>query len=549
MKLELVENLLVEASTVDINNAIKQLQPQLPNYTVKVVSGGIGIYPTSGYIAKIIIWDDKETSSVRVDGVYDVNQHLYKTNDLQQAFDILNNNPILNLKEPLNANDVKKNIDQNQQNYQQQDQNQDSEQTDQTINDSLNINNYNILNEANLFTNIGQKIKDKAAQAVNTVKTAANNIKGKITTFFGVKRIADYIKGKMPDYDIKLDSDGIKICPKTGYIAKVILESINLTEDIKIQTPAGNEISVTDLNAVVQQLTGKEGSLNIKDMDQDQRDGITKSEMSQEIQDALDKKDWATALNKASAGKEKQSIIDFYLKDYENRKKITLNDLEKQMLSKWISELGFETRVNPFLNYIAIAKQKSGVDFGSYILGVINNAYAKNKLSMYDLQGRGTYGEAHLIFKKNWILSDDSPEYILNCYLWLSDSRNMNSLDLVSIHDTANLGKLPESYKSIKTGVQPGLPNPKEFNINQTDTIFNRNCIIYQTSDGKDTDINLGIQPAASIELALTFDAKNVDRKSNNLNVLEVKKAYDKLSKEDKIIFQDQLAKETKETK
>ena len=430
MKLELTEEtLLTETPTTsEVNDAVKQLSDSLPNYDVKVVSGGIGIYPKTGWVAEITTFNDN--GNLGFSGVTDANYNKYSADSIEKVFAILNNSKLLNLKSDLDVNGMKQSDGQSQEG-------QESEE-------SLHLNEYSII----------QKAKDAAAGIKNKIATAAGNVKNAAKKHFAQKDLIDYLKRNLPNYDVKTTESGIGIYPKTGYVSKVILESVELSESVKIQMPSGETIEANDLNAVVNQITGKDGSASMNDMDKSSREAADMQRVGKEVQDLIADSQWQKAFDKANAA-EKQTVINEFMTKWEEANKIPeLNEAESLILSKWISELGFRQANNPFLDYMKQAKLR-GAEFDQYKLIIINNLYANRKISQSDLRGTGKSGINHIIFNESWIKSTDEPEFMAETYSWLSIDNNVNTLPIDDIAKEAKAGNFdfPKSYRSLSSSM------------------------------------------------------------------------------------------------
>lgn len=427
MKLELTEEtLLTETPTTsEVNDAVKQLSDSLPNYDVKVVSGGIGIYPKTGWVAEITTFNDN--GNLGFSGVTDANYNKYSADSIEQVFAILNNSKLLNLKSDLDVNGIKQSNNQSQE-----------------ADESLHLNEDSII----------QKAKDAAAGIKNKIATAAGNVKNAAKKHFAQKDLIDYLKRNLPNYDVKPTESGIGIYPKTGYVSKVILESVELSEAVKIQMPSGETIEANDLNAVVNQITGQDGAASMNDMDKSSREAADMQRVGKEVQDLINDSQWQKAFDKANAA-EKQTVINAFIAKWEEANKLPeLNEAERLILSKWISELGFRQANNPFLDYMKQSKLR-GAEFDQYKLIIINNLYANRKISQSDLRGTGKSGINHIIFNESWIKSTDEPEFMAETYSWLSSDNNVRTLPIDDISKEAKAGNFdfPKSYRSLSSSM------------------------------------------------------------------------------------------------
>lgn len=123
-----------------------------------------------------------------------------------------------------------------------------------------------------------------------------------------------------------------------------------------------------------------------------------------------------------SQGTEKGEVIELFIESrFPNIDTKTL----KEILIKWIEELGFSYNTNPFLQFVdEYVKKNQAIDLNT--LEIINDLYSNNEIETTDLQAKTSEGTNSLLFNKNlYDFSYDDAEFIIQAYKWLSNSYNI----------------------------------------------------------------------------------------------------------------------------
>lgn len=175
--------------------------------------------------------------------------------------------------------------------------------------------------------------------------------------------------------------------------------------------------------------------------------------------------------NVGSQGTEKGEVIELFLK--KRFSKVDFNII-KDIVTKWIEELGFSYNTNPFLQFMdEYLKKHQTIDTNT--LEIINDLYANNEIETTDLQAKTSEGTNSLIFNKNlYKFTYDDAEFIVQAYKWLSDFYNirryMTNVDALTKYDITDVKKI-DNKKAIEIRNQIIFKNAQSSSNSEINTV------------------------------------------------------------------------------
>lgn len=175
--------------------------------------------------------------------------------------------------------------------------------------------------------------------------------------------------------------------------------------------------------------------------------------------------------NVGSQGTEKGEVIELFLK--KRFSKVDFNII-KDIVTKWIEELGFSYNTNPFLQFMdEYLKKHQTIDTNT--LEIINDLYANNEIETTDLQAKTSEGTNSLIFNKNlYKFTYDDAEFIVQAYKWLSDFSNISSymtnVDALTKYDITDVKKI-DNKKAIEIRNQIIFKNAQSSSNSEINTV------------------------------------------------------------------------------
>lgn len=175
--------------------------------------------------------------------------------------------------------------------------------------------------------------------------------------------------------------------------------------------------------------------------------------------------------NVGSQGTEKGEVIELFLK--KRFSKVDFNII-KDIVTKWIEELGFSYNTNPFLQFMdEYLKKHQTIDTNT--LEIINDLYANNEIETTDLQAKTSEGTNSLIFNKNlYKFTYDDAEFIVQAYKWLSDFYNirryMTNVNALTKYDITDVKKI-DNKKAIEIRNQIIFKNAQSSSNSEINTV------------------------------------------------------------------------------
>lgn len=175
--------------------------------------------------------------------------------------------------------------------------------------------------------------------------------------------------------------------------------------------------------------------------------------------------------NVGSQGTEKGEVIELFLK--KRFSKVDFNII-KDIVTKWIEELGFSYNTNPFLQFMdEYLKKHQTIDTNT--LEIINDLYANNEIETTDLQAKTSEGTNSLIFNKNlYKFPYDDAEFIVQAYKWLSDFYNirryMTNVNALTKYDITDVKKI-DNKKAIEIRNQIIFKNAQSSSNSEINTV------------------------------------------------------------------------------
>lgn len=180
------------------------------------------------------------------------------------------------------------------------------------------------------------------------------------------------------------------------------------------------------------------------------------------VREQLKNGQFQDAYNNAKSNDEKNEVIKVFLiitsgRDWnwsETDEETRIEPI-KEVLYKWIKELGFRNTTNPYLKFIP-EFYKINKD---YILSEdncisLNNLYADNTLDFGDIAGTGANKLNHIIFNKNLYnnRSMSDIEFIVKAYEALSSKSFVRKLNIDAITSLNDFSKQKAQYiNSVKS--------------------------------------------------------------------------------------------------
>lgn len=175
--------------------------------------------------------------------------------------------------------------------------------------------------------------------------------------------------------------------------------------------------------------------------------------------------------NVGSQGTEKGEVIELFLK--RRFPKVDFNII-KDIVTKWIEELGFSYSTNPFLQFMdEYLKKHPTIDTNT--LEIINDLYANNEIETTDLQAKTSEGTKSLIFNENlYKFTYDDAEFIVQAYKWLSESDNIRryitNVDALTKYDITDVEKI-DNKKAIEIRNQIIFKNAQSSSNSKINTV------------------------------------------------------------------------------